>query len=78
MASMNEETMLFDPEKNLFFQLNPTAAFLWKQLTEPNTPERLADEVCKRFEGAVSGDVLRDVQEILTQMRAHQVVVVED
>jgi hypothetical protein len=75
-AWMKQEAMLFDPEKSQFFQLNPTAAFVWGQLAEPNTAEELATEVCSRFEGAASNDVLRDVREILAQMLAHQLVVV--
>jgi coenzyme PQQ synthesis protein D (PqqD) len=72
---MNDEAMLFDPEKNQFFQLNPTAAFVWSQLAEPSTAERLASEVSNQFEGTSSPDVLRDVHGLLEQMLAHRLIV---
>jgi hypothetical protein len=75
-ASMSQEAMVFDPESTRFFQLNPTAAFVWNQLAEPSTAEALATEVCSRFEGAASSEVQRDVREILQQMLAHQLIVV--
>ena len=73
---MNDEAMVFDPEKSQFFQLNPTAAFLWNRLEEPSTEERLADEVSKHFEGAPSADLARDINQLIEQMLANQLVVV--
>ena|SRR5688572_221553 len=75
MAWMNTEAMLFDPEKNKFFQLNPTAAFVWEQLAEPSTAARLASEVSHRFEGAPPPDAIHEVQALLEQMLTHQLVV---
>lgn len=75
-ASMNDEAMVFDPEKSLFFQLNPTAAYLWGRLAEPRTVERLADEVSQHFEGASAVEVARDIDILVEQMLAHQLIVV--
>lgn len=75
-ASMNDEAMVFDPEKSQFFQLNPTAAFLWSQLVEPRTAEWLADEVSHHFEGTSAVEVVRDVDRLVEQMLAHQLIVV--
>jgi hypothetical protein len=74
-AALNEEAMLFDPEKSQFFHLNATASFLWSQLAEPSTAEQLANEICKSFDGAGFADALRDTQEMLTQMLAHGLIV---
>jgi hypothetical protein len=74
MARMNEEAMLFDPEKNTFFQLNATAAVVWERLADPCTAEQLASEVKNRFEAA-SADVLHEVQALLQQMLNHKLVV---
>jgi hypothetical protein len=75
-ASMNDEAMVFDPEKNQFFQLNPTAAFLWDQLVEPRTVERLTEQVSQHFEDASTFDVARDIDRLVEQMLAHQLIVV--
>jgi hypothetical protein len=74
-ASLNEEAMLFDPEKSQFFHLNVTASFLWSQLAEPSSAEQLAREVCKSFDGAGFADALRDVEEMLKQMLAHGLII---
>ena len=76
LARMNDEAMLFDPEKSQFFQLNPTAAFVWDQLAQPSTVQGLADQLSKRFEGALASEVERDVDKLVEQMLAHRLIVV--
>ena len=75
-AAMNDEAMVFDPEKSQFFQLNPTAAFLWSQLVEPRTVERLAEDVTQHFEGASPVEVARDIDRLVDEMLEHQLIVV--
>jgi Coenzyme PQQ synthesis protein D (PqqD) len=78
MASLNEEAILFDPDKSRFFVLNHTGSFLWAQLSEPNTAEHLAREICKSFDGIELADALPDVQNALRQLLSLEIIVAEE
>jgi Coenzyme PQQ synthesis protein D (PqqD) len=69
-APLQDETILFNPERKQFCVLNRTASLIWNQLATPTTTEDLAANVCKSFSGASMEVVLRDadrtVQEMLT------------
>src|SRR3979490_913712 len=69
-APLQDETILFNPERKQFCVLNRTASMIWNQLATPTTTETLAAHVCKSFSGVSMEEVLRDadrtVQEMLT------------
>jgi Coenzyme PQQ synthesis protein D (PqqD) len=69
-APLQDETILFNPERKQFCVLNRTASLIWDQLATPTTTENLAAHVCKSFSGVSMEVVLRDadrtVQEMLT------------
>lgn len=69
-APLQDETILFDPERKKFCVLNRTASFIWNQLAAPTTVESLAAKVCESFSGVCMESALSDadhtIQEMLT------------
>lgn len=74
MSPVGDEIILFDPKATRFLLLNRTSSFLWQQLEKPKTVEELTVDVCKSFEGAVSSQVLGDVERALQEMQALELV----
>jgi hypothetical protein len=68
MAPLQDETILFDPQKNQFCVLNRTATFLWKELAAPVTSETLASRLCRNFGGVAPEDAQRDADRTLNEM----------
>jgi Coenzyme PQQ synthesis protein D (PqqD) len=69
-APLQEETILFHPEKKQFCVLNRSASFIWNQLATPTSADNVAAKLCESFsevslESAL-GDAHRTVQEMLT------------
>jgi hypothetical protein len=69
-APLQDETILFDPDKKKFCVLNRTASFIWNQLATPITTGNLAAKVCESFSAVslqnATLDAERTVQEMLT------------
>jgi len=74
MSPVGDEIILFDPKATRFLLLNRTSSFLWQQLEKPKTAEELAGDVCRSFAGAVSSQVLGDVERALQEMQALELV----
>ena len=77
MAPLQEETILFDPEKNNFCLLNRTAAFIWNQLAAPLSSRELGARVCESFSGVALEDAVRDANGALEEMRSLNFVIEE-
>jgi Coenzyme PQQ synthesis protein D (PqqD) len=70
MAPLQDETILFDPERKLFCVLNRTASFLWTQLATPTTTDSLAAKVCQSFSGVSLESALSDANRTVQEMLA--------
>ena len=77
MAPLQDETILFDPQKNQFCLLNRTAAFLWNQLATPASPHALGVKLCENVSAVTLEDAVRDANSALQEMRSLNVVVEE-
>lgn len=68
-APLQEETILFHPEKKQFCVLNRSASFIWNQLATPASTNSVAAKLCESFSGIslenALGDTDRTVQEML-------------
>jgi Coenzyme PQQ synthesis protein D (PqqD) len=73
-ASLQDETILLNPETNQFCILNHTASVIWSKVGQPATSEEIAAEVAARFADVSQGDALRDVEEALRQLTDRQLV----
>jgi Coenzyme PQQ synthesis protein D (PqqD) len=77
MAPLQDETILFDPQKNQFCLLNRTAAFLWNQLATPASPHALGMKLCENVSGVTLESAVRDANSALQEMRSLDMVVEE-
>jgi hypothetical protein len=77
MAPLQDETILFDPQKNQFCLLNRTAALLWNQLATPASPQALGVKLCENVSGVTLEDAVRDANSALEEMRSLDMVVEE-
>lgn len=62
---------------NGFFNLNPSAAYIWRCLSEPMTLEQLAAKVSEAF-GISLHDAEADVSEFLEQLTAQNMVICDE
>jgi hypothetical protein len=77
MAPLQEETILFDPQKNKFCLLNRTASFIWKQLAAPTSPDALGARICESFSGVALENAVRDASGALEEMRSLNFIIEE-
>jgi hypothetical protein len=77
MAPLQEETILFDPQKNQFCLLNRTASFIWKELATPTSSEVLGAKICENLSGVALDNAIRDSNGALEQMRSLNFVIEE-
>jgi hypothetical protein len=77
-APLDEEEILFHAERQKFIMLNATASFLWSRLSEPRSPEELAQGLCENFASVTSGEALLDVAKTLSRLEELEFVVAED
>ncbi|MGE3538133.1 MAG: PqqD family protein [Candidatus Tectimicrobiota bacterium] len=75
-APLQEEILLFHPQKNVFCVLNRTASFLWSCLADSSTAEQLVEKLSQHFEGVAAADVLQDVHNTLRQLQSLDFIVV--
>jgi hypothetical protein len=75
MAPLQDETILFNPEKKQFCVLNRTASLLWSQLANPTTIENLAAKVCESFSGVTFENAQRDAEHAVQEMLALNFIV---
>lgn len=68
MAPLQDETILFNPEKKQFCVLNRTASLIWNQLASPTTVDSLAAKLCQSFSGVSLENALRDAESAVQQM----------
>lgn len=69
-APMQDETIIFHAERNQFCVLNHTAAFLWEQLSSPQTPEELATGLRTTYTDVSAEGAMVDVQAALRDLEA--------
>jgi len=74
-APLNEEEILFHAETQKFIMLNETARFLWDCLSEPHSPEELAEGLCENFVSLTSSQALLDVENVLRRLEELDFVV---
>lgn len=77
MAPLQDETILFDPQKNMFCLLNRTASFIWKQLAAPSSPDALGAKICESFSGVALENAVRDASGALQEMRSLNFIIEE-
>jgi coenzyme PQQ synthesis protein D (PqqD) len=77
MAPLQDETILFDPQKNRFCLLNRTAAFIWNQLAMPASSHALGAKICESFSGVALDNAVRDANSALREMHSLNFVVEE-
>jgi hypothetical protein len=77
MAPLQDETILFDPQKNMFCLLNRTASFIWKQLAAPSSPDALGAKICESFSGVALENAVRDTSGALHEMRSLNFIIEE-
>jgi coenzyme PQQ synthesis protein D (PqqD) len=77
MAPLQDETILFDPQKNQFCLLNRTAALLWNQLASPASAHALGVKLCANVSGVALEDAVRDANSTLEELRSLDMVVEE-
>jgi Coenzyme PQQ synthesis protein D (PqqD) len=75
MAPLQDETILFNPEKNQFCVLNRTASFIWNHLAGPTATDHLASKICASFSGVSPAVALRDTESAVKEMLALNFVV---
>ena len=75
MAPLQDETILFNPEKKQFCVLNRTASLLWNQLANPITIESLAAKVCEGFSGVTLESAQQDAEHAVQEMLALNFIV---
>ena len=67
-APMKDEMVLFNSANNAFCVLNPTAAFIWERLANPQSVEALCLALAASYanvpDGAVEDDVSKTLQEL--------------
>jgi hypothetical protein len=75
MAPLQDETILFNPEKKQFCVLNRAASLLWSQLANPTTIEGLAAKLCESFSGVTLESAQRDTEHSVQEMLALNFIV---
>ena len=73
-APMKHEGVLFQSKTNRFCLLNATATFLWSQLDQPRSINELTDKLCQRFDAVERSDALRDVENVVEELRSLECV----
>jgi hypothetical protein len=76
-APLNEEEIIFHAETQKFIMLNETGSFLWSRLSEPRSPEELAESLCESFTSVTTSQVLPDVERTLRRLEELEFVVAE-
>jgi len=70
-APLQNDLMLFHPERAQFFVLNPTMAFIWRHCDGSASIDELIAGIASEFEGvdkvAAAEDVQKACQELLSQ-----------
>ncbi|WP_235490794.1 lasso peptide biosynthesis PqqD family chaperone [Streptomyces roseoverticillatus] len=61
---------LLDQESAEYWTLNPTAALVLQTLLDGHGPERAAEILTARYDGADTGEVGEDVRRIIGELRS--------
>jgi hypothetical protein len=67
--SVDDEIIVLDLRSQRYLSLNKSGAVLWPMLVDGAGTDRLADELTRRY-GVDPTVAARDVEELLTQLRA--------
>lgn len=67
-AALNDQTVLFDPDKKIFCVLNETAAFLWEALATSVTSDELLDALAKSFDVTGDENARQDLDDALAEL----------
>ena len=76
-APMLDETIVYQPTIKKFCVLNQTAAFVWEQIDKPASVNQLAEAVSTHFDGVSLQDAARDVETVLADFTALELVLTE-
>ena len=75
-AIVGEEQVLLHLERGHYFRLNPTAAWIWEQLAEPQNLEGLQAGLTRTYE--VEGATARaDLEELVTELLSESLIELE-
>jgi hypothetical protein len=69
-APLQEDLMLFDPDRSQFFVLNRTMAFAWKKLDSTASVEDIAAGITETFAGVNLETALDDVRKAVDNLMA--------
>ena len=76
-APLQDEAILFHPQRNKFCLLNRTSSFIWSHLQKPTTAEQIAEKVSAGFQEVTVTEALRDVDSVLQEMLSLGLVVMD-
>lgn len=63
-----EGAFLFDPDTGRICYLNELGVHIWKSCREPQTPERLASEICLNFPEVPKDQIIKDCMKFLEDL----------
>lgn len=72
-ADLGGDTVLMDAEQGLYFDLNQTAADIWKRLHAPTTVEALVQDLTDRY-NAGEANLEQEVRALLEEMLSNHLV----
>jgi len=77
-APLSSDAILLDPDRPQFFLLNETSASFWAYLAVDSTPEELAAQICRDFDGVEPTEAREDAEKILKEMLMQGLVETND
>lgn len=63
--------ILFDPDSNETYGLNPTSAFVWKMLNGKNSRRSILDALKEACEGGIPEDASKHLDDFLADLEKH-------
>ncbi len=74
VETIDDESLVLDMERNVYFGLNPVALEIWRGLESGHTPQRIISELTATYDAipsdALTRDVLSFVESLLDQQLA--------
>lgn len=75
--TIQEKTFILDEKKDDFYELNPTASFVWKNIAKPISFEKLLDNLLKNFD-VNKRKAESDLRELLTYLRKKSLISIKN
>jgi Coenzyme PQQ synthesis protein D (PqqD) len=72
---LDGETVLLDSTAGCSYNLNQVGTFIWKLLDGKHTPQSIATAICEAYEDVEYEQALKDVEQIIQDLRNHQLLV---